>query len=185
MGAAALKKKSRIISNPPRRLELRSDFPCIARYDQASSILPVIRTELEKCGKKTSDVGRINIAYPHKNPEKFKDHFNGAAICAVDAQDLLSQWLPEIEWVKADALCETVHLDRSGDQSSAHALTRKQLYDLYMPVQEQPFPFADPLHTGTEYFIVVDSCTEQGTTLVNLMNFITCNGGPCSGGGIF
>src|SRR5690606_1580800 len=69
-------------------------------------------------------------------------------------------------------------LGRSEDQSSVHALTARQIYRVAdNPQQEKPFQFKNAETGKPEFFLVLDACVEQGTTLANFMSYITLQGG--------
>lgn len=163
------------LSNPETRAEIPADFPETISPYSAEEALGLIKAQLEKRGTTLEKVKRINIAYPHKHKGIYPNHANSATQRAIAFQQKMQKIAPGIEWVLADALSERVHLDRSGDQSSFHALTGKQVYDVYMPAQKQPFPFADKNRTEKEYFVIVDNTIEQGTTIANLMSYIVHN----------
>ncbi len=163
------------LANPVKRAEIPADFPGTISPYSAAEALAVIEAQLAKRGTSLKDVKRINIAYPHKHKGLHPKHHNSAEERALAFQEKMQKIAPDVEWVLAQALSERKHLDRSGDQSGFHALTGKQVYDVYMPAQVQPFPFADKKRTGKEYFVIVDNTIEQGTTIANLMSFIAHN----------
>jgi len=163
------------LSNPAKRAEIPADFPETISPYSAEEALQLIEAQLAKRGTSLEEVKRINIAYPHKHKGLFPNHHNSAEERAQSFQRRMQKIAPGVEWVLAQALSERKHLDRSGDQSSFHALTGKQEYDVYLPAQVQPFPFADKARTQKEYFVIVDNTIEQGTTIANLMSYINHN----------
>ena len=84
---------------------------------------------------------------------------------------------PETSWVPADAIYETVHLARSEDHTSKHALFKRQFYSIDPSLQKGACPLIGSDNIGKEYFIVVDAVAEQGTTMASLISYITHNGG--------
>jgi len=164
------------LENPKKRAEIPADFPQTISPYSPQEALDVIRAELAKQGTTLEEAGRINLAYPHKHPVLFPQQVNAAEARVEKFRDCMKALAPHVDWVVASALCERVHLNRSGNPSSAHALTGKQVYDIYMPAQKDPFPFGEGKAAG-EYFVVVDWTIEQGTTIANLMSYIRHNGG--------
>lgn len=165
-------------SNPARRRPIRGDFPeaiASAAYSD-EEILAVIDAELKKHGTTLRGVARINIAYPHKHPVRRPDHDNKATDDTVSFTERLGRAAPEIRWAMADALYEERHLARSLDQSSLHALTARQKFDVDQSLQAEPLAFKSP-GGKKEFFILYDHGIDQGTTLANLMNYIEHNGG--------
>lgn len=172
--------------NPGLRAELPADFPRILLLTDIAAVRNALDEQLREKHKTTlRDVGRINIAYPHKHPLKFPRHQNNAEQYARDAWYALEGADRKVEWVLGASLTELVRLDRSENQSSVHALTGKQEYVLYDALQQSPrFTFGKPGNTGREFFLLVDSGFEQGTTLANLYSFITLNGGIVLGAAV-
>lgn len=164
------------LENPKKRAEIPADFPQTISPYSPQEALDVIRAELAKQGTTLEDARRINLAYPHKHPVLFPEQVNAAEVRVEKFRDCMKALAPHVEWVVANALCERVHLNRSGNPSSTHALTGRQVYDIYMPAQKDPFPFGEGKSAG-EYFVVVDWTIEQGTTIANLMSYIRHNGG--------
>lgn len=167
------------LSNPPRRLEIRPDFPRVLNYfhDEPDSVKPVLNRELHKHGTSLDRVRQITLAYPHKHPELYPNHVNNAEIAVNHFKETIEAATPHIRWVVAGGLCETVHLGRSENQSSVHALTGRQVYAVHRPSQESPCPLLEHKGDGKDFFIVVDAGIEQGTTVANLVSYITHNGG--------
>lgn len=167
------------LSNPPRRLEIRPDFPRVLNYfyDEPDSFKPVLDRELRKHGTSLDRVRQITLAYPHKHPDLYPDHVNNAERGVGRFKKTVEAAIPHIRWVVAGGLCETVHLARSENQSSVHALTGRQVYAVHRPSQESPCPLLERKGDGKDFFIVVDSGIEQGTTIANLVSYITHNGG--------
>ncbi len=58
---------------------------------------------------------------------------------------------------------------------SIHAITAKQAYVVDPDIQPE---FAEQKQAlGQNFFIIIDTCVEQGTTIANLMSYIHHNGG--------
>ena len=169
---------SKTLSNPSRRMEIRADFPDVIHFNSSvRRIRHLLDQELRKQGTTLDCMERITLAYPHKHPELYPGHVNLAKMRVEEFRVLARSAAPHVQWIVADGLCETVHLKRSEDQTSLHALTKRQIYDIHRPSQETPCPFFEPLHTAKEFFMIVDNGIEQGTTIANLMSYITYNGG--------
>ncbi len=167
------------LTNPAARVEIPADFPRLLLLTDRDRILKALDRELRDKHKTTlNKVGRINIVYPHKHPLKFPRHQNNADKYARDAWYALEGGARQVEWVLGSSLVELVRLDRSEIRTSVHALSGKQEYALYDAAQENPsLQFGKPGNDKKEYFLIVDSGFDQGTTLANLMSFITANGG--------
>lgn len=174
------------LTNPGLRLELPTDFPRLLLLTDIAAIRSGLDAVLREKHKTTlREAGRVNIVYPHKHPLKFPKHQNNADKYARDAWYALEGADRKVEWVLGASLTELVRLDRSENQSSVHALTGKQEYALYDALQQSPrFTFGAPGNTRKEYFLMVDSGFEQGTTLANLYSFITANGGIVLAGAV-
>lgn len=165
------------LTNPKQRIEIPADFPQTISPYSSEEALAVIAAQLDRRGLGLEQAVRINIAYPHKHPGLHPNHHNTAAERAIAFYERMLTAAPQVEWVLAHALSERLHLNRSGNQSSFHALTAKQAYDVYLPAQLQPFPFADADSRKGELFVIVDNTIEQGTTIANMMSYITHNHG--------
>lgn len=176
-GPALAAPMLRKLTNPPVRRELRADFPGTLNNWGAADVLKTIEAELGKHGTSLGRVGRITVAYPHKHPEIFPMHFNAAKGSAENLVGCLKTQAPQVRWILADGICEAIHLGRSENQTSLHALLRPQIYELHEASQKTPLPFLDPANKETEFFIVADSGLEQGTTLANMISYIEHNGG--------
>ncbi len=162
--------------NPSMRQEIPADFPRALAPYSGDEALQLIMAELKKRGVDISDITRINIAYPHKHPGLYPGHHNTAEERAFAFRERMEAVAPQIDWVIAEALVERVRLGRSENQSSFHALTGKQEYDIYLKIQHEPLSFAHK-DRGREFFVIVDSTIEQGTTISNMMSYIHYNGG--------
>ncbi len=174
-----------IVTNPPGRREIRPDFP--RSFDRhlvgdMDSLAVIVRNELDKQNSSLGDVKSIYIAYPHKHPKMFPDHriMNDEGIDAL--KNKLKSRLPQIDFCFADSIVETVHLARSDNQRSLHALTKKQVYEIYKEssffTQESPNPFVfSKGDCSNPHFIIFDHGIEQGTTIANMMSFLEHNGG--------
>ncbi len=165
--------------NPCGRQPLRADFPAMTEpTGQAEKLVAIIKAELEKKGVTWDKAGRINIAFPQKDRELFPHRRRNRGLHQAHlTKKELEMYAPHIEWALAEGLLETRDLDRRGNQSSLHALTGQQAYRFDPSLQIDHFPFAESGSTEDHYFIVVDHTSEQGTTLANLINWITVNGG--------
>lgn len=175
-------ENNRTLENPSARYGIRQDFPSIKIYrpddaENSQRLLNVLKNELAKHGESLETVGSITIAYPHKHPDLFPGHKNRAAEHVEKFIQAMLDAAPDMKWLTADAICETRKLNRSKDQTSIHALTERQEYTLHSPSQKEALPFFDPAQRKTSFFVIVDDAVLQGTTVVNLMNFIEHNGG--------
>lgn len=177
ISAAAHAVFTRKLSNPSQRREIRPDFPRTLSSFDIEKILTSIDQELHKLGTSLQRVERINLAYPHKHPEYYPDNYDSAKESANYIQEKLKEAAPHIKWILADGICETVHLARSENQASTHALMNHQIYEIHKPSQKEEFPFLDVENQKQEFFIIVDAAFEQGTTVANLISYIEHNGG--------
>ncbi|PJB72043.1 MAG: hypothetical protein CO093_03860 [Alphaproteobacteria bacterium CG_4_9_14_3_um_filter_47_13] len=176
----------RDLSNPDKRNAIRADFPDIMGLSRKSSacILEVLDRQLALYGTNLKEAGRINIAYPHKHPEKRKGHVNAATDVAQNFKTSMTRVAPDTEWVRADSIYEESDLGRSEDQSCLHTLTNRHCFAVDPDLQKSAFPFLDPDNDKQEYFIIVDGWVEQGTTIANLMSYIEYNGGVVLAAGV-
>ncbi len=181
-----LAQTSAHLTNPAMRVALPASFPTLLGSDKTYAILEMLRRELkEKHGTTLEEAGRINIVYPRKHPLKFPRHDNTADFAAKKTWHALKRAKPDVEWVFANSLNELERLGRSENQTSIHALTAKQEYVVYDPMQEAPaFRFGQAGNTKKEFFLMVDSGFEQGTTMANLFSFIEANGGAVLGAAV-
>ena len=167
----------RTLENPPARVAIADDFPKVLDRYEPKECLKALDRQLKKRGASLGDVGHITIAYPHKTL-KDKDYHNGAHSIAKTLAADLEKHCPHVNWILADAIHETVKLGRSEDQTSLHALKGRQIYAVDPDVQHVRLPFIETsFRPDREFFIVTDGCIEQGTTLANLISYITHNGG--------
>ncbi|MDI1226996.1 MAG: hypothetical protein PSY14_04850 [bacterium] len=183
----ALRVTSASLTNPATRVEIPALFPPVIDTDNQFTLLQMIEKELgDKHGTTLSEAGRINIVYPRKHPLKFPGHDNTAEFEAMKVWHMLQRAKPEVEWVFANALNELHKLGRTGNQTSVHALTAKQEYVVYDNATQQgaSFRFGQPGNDKKEFFIMIDSGFEQGTTMANLLNFIEANGGAVLGAAV-
>ncbi len=169
------------MSKDPHRVELRRDFPYTMSFWKPDETVDRLRKMMQAEGVQEYQGARINIAYPHKNPDVFPGHFDGALQSAVELRKVGREYAPGVEWRIATEIVENVALGRSEDQSSIHALTARQQY-VVRPVADDvgpqlPFRFKNPDTGKPELFVIVDDCIEQGTTLANLLSYIEKNGG--------
>ena len=167
-------------TNPQMRVELPPDFaPPLHHGQDVGEIARVIDKELRKHGTSLKDVERIHIAYPHKHPGLFPGHYDGATSYAAKfAEQMTHPGSPasNILWNVAKELVETQRLGRSEDQSSVHALTAKQEYAFnFTPGEASTTALIGD--NRKEFFVVVDTMSEQGTTFANLISHIRANGG--------
>jgi hypothetical protein len=136
----------RQLTNPPARREIRPGFPRTINVKDSEEIFAVLERELKKYGTDLDQVGYITLAYPHKHPDLFPGHKDNAKLTLGRFQQTVREAVvagkaPDIEWLVADGLVETVHLERSENQSSVHALMTHQIYDIHKPSQKKPLPF--------------------------------------------
>jgi hypothetical protein len=162
--------------NPSKRQEIQPDFPRALAPYSGEEALQLITAELSRRSVDIESVDHINIAYPHKHPGIYPAYHNTAEERAYAFRERMVAVAPQIEWVIAEALVERVRLGRSENQTSFHALTGKQEYDIYLKVQHEPLPFAHK-DRWREFFVIVDNTIEQGTTIANMMSYIRYNGG--------
>jgi hypothetical protein len=162
--------------NPSKRQEIPAHFPRALAPYSGEEALQLITGELAKRGVDISEITHINIAYPHKHPGIYPGYHNTAEERATAFRERMQAVAPQIDWVIAEALVERVRLGRSENQTSFHALTGKQEYDIYLKIQHEALPFAHK-DRGREFFVIVDNTIEQGTTIANMMSYIHYNGG--------
>lgn len=183
----ALRVTSANLTNPFMRVEISASFPPVIDTDNVFLLLKMIERELgDKHGTTLSDAGRINIVYPRKHPLKFPKHDNTAEFEAMKVWHMLQRAKPEVEWVFGNALNELHKLGRTANQTSIHALTAKQEYVVYddAPQQGAPLRLGQPDNGKKEFFIMIDSGFEQGTTMANLLSYIEANGGAVLGAAV-
>lgn len=168
----------------PFRVALPVDFPeTFAIYNGARYMVSAIDQQLKKHGTSIAAVERINLAYPHKDPQLFPGHYDNAKNTISGLKHLLQEAAPpHVQFYVVDEMVETVKLSRSEDQSSVHALTARQVYKIADdPQKDKPFHFKNPETGKGEFFLVVDGCVEQGTTLANIASHIALQGGTVLG----
>jgi len=168
---------ARAFENPRFRVPIRADFPKIINPYNFRDVAINIRDELEKRGLRFEDIEQINLSFPHKEGSR---HNNGAQSARI-LTDNLGDLLPQKRWVMARGIFDAAHLGRSENQSAVHALTERHVYGVDMEKQQRELPFLRENFQGESYFILVDDCFEQGTTLANLHSFIEHNGGTVLG----
>lgn len=175
--AEQIEAASASLTNPDMRVELPAGFPPQLSSSDAKALIKALEAELEKHGTTLGEVGHINIAYPHKHPGLYRGHYNSASdvVRGVKADLMIAE--PGVAWLPVDGLVERVKLGRSENQTSVHALTAQQVYDIHAPDQKTPLPFGPARDGKKEFFIVVDTGAEQGTTYANMISFILHNGG--------
>lgn len=176
----ATTKPARDWTSPDFRVELPRDFPApLGHHKEVSVIADAIDKELKKHGTSLKQVDRIHIAFPHKHPGMFPDHYDAARSYAHKLAGRMQQAggaAGRVEWNIAEELVETKRLGRSEDQSSVHALTAKQEYVFnFTPGQTSTLALMGD--NRKEFFVVVDTLSEQGTTFANLISHIRANGG--------
>lgn len=172
------------VAMEPFRVPLPGDFPdTFGIYEGGRMMVAQIEQALKKQGVPISEVTRINLAYPHKDPTLYPGHYDNAKNTISNLQHVLDDAAPKhIQFYVVDEMVETVRLGRSEDQSSIHALTARQVYKIADdPQKEKPFNFKNPETGKGEFFLVVDGFVEQGTTLANLASYITLQGGTVLG----
>jgi hypothetical protein len=175
---AQLLAASESLTNPDTRVVAPGGFPPVVAGLKTKRFIDILERELrEKHQTSLQEAGHINIVYPHKDPRLFPFRGNPANYFVEDLVESLQATAPEIAWRRIDALTELVHLDRSGNQSSDHAMAGRQIY-AYDPYIKQDEPFPLPVQGAVkEFFIIADWMVAQGTTVANLNSFITANGG--------
>lgn len=164
----------RTLDNPPARLPLPAALAQTLPFYSAEPLLEKLDKRLRACGESLHTVDRINIAWPHKHPDrKHRDAATGEAQLLHLA---LKKACPGIAFPMAAAIHETVHLGRSEDQSISHTLTGRQVYAVDAALQTEKLPFIERGHNRPEHFVIVDWTMAQGTTLANLASYLTHNG---------
>ncbi len=177
-------RAARHLTNPNIRVPLRPDFPPVISFSQnLPGVIKTLTAELAKYGETLETVGQITLAYPHKHPVLFPNVHNHGLTAANALHDALKfelrQQIPALllDLPRADAICDTLHLDRSGNRTIWHALTARQHYDVYDRMQQKPLAFLDPAQQDKpHYFIIVDWHIEQGTTVADLASYLAHNG---------
>lgn len=169
----------RTLENPPARLPLPSSMKETLGFSDPDVLLQKLEKQLRVHRLHLTDLERISIAYPHKHPDaETNDKARGEA-------DILRGELKRacgyLKFPLATAIYETVHLGRSEDQSSLHALTGRQVYAVAPELQNERLPFIEHGHDGPEFFILVDWTMAQGTTLANLASYLSHNGADIIG----
>lgn len=170
---------SRVLTNPDIRVQLRADMPPVLSLDDRQTLMQVLRQELAKQGETLRSVREINIVCPQKDPDLFPGHRNAAVEVGDKLAAAFQKQSRRLKITRADAICETVHLDRSGNQSLIHSLTARQVFGVNARRQkEKPIAFLDPARQDRpHYFIIADWFVAQGTTVANLASFLQHNGG--------
>lgn len=169
---------ARTFTHPDARLPLPGHIKASLPYCHGSTAAHTLDTTIKALGYDRAAEGHdIIIAYPHKHPDR--QHKNEGLYFALAAQESLKKQWPETRLIMAHALYETVHLGRSEDRSSIHALSGQQRFAIDAGLQEDPLPFLHEAPTAARpaLFIIVDDIIEQGTTIANMASFITHNGG--------
>lgn len=185
--AAQLSAVERSLTNPDIRVPLRADFPPVVSSGNPAALLAVIKAELAKCGETLGSIGELTIIYPNKDPRVFPGYSNGKGETAsfTTMRALKAAWkqaghagaLPA-KLLRASMISETAYLDRSHNQGSLHALTKRQQYVARRSFLGKQIPFLSANHADKKhYFIIADQYIEQGTTVANLASYITHNGG--------
>lgn len=168
-------------TNSAHRIEWSLDLPVpISHWMEAADVARAVDAELRKHGSSIQTVDRIHIAYPHKNPELYPGYSNSATNYASSLQTKMqAEDSParHVIWGMANELVENRKLGRSEDQSSVHALTAKQEYAIHTGPGTETSPFALMTGDRKEFFIVLDTGSEQGTTYANLVSHVRSNGG--------
>ncbi len=186
-GGAQEKCKDFIVTNPLIRQGIRPDFPPSLNIGNGiGAFVELVEDELKKEGSRLQDIKSIYIAYPHKHPEIFPAHRDPNSDDLLLFKRVLEDQCPQIDWRIATSIVETVNLGRSNNQGSVHALTGKQVYEVYEKEKsfETPAPNLFVTSKGecsNPYFIVADHMIDQGTTMANLINFLEHNEGKVLG----
>lgn len=175
--AERIAEASQSLTSHGMRIDLRADFPEIQNGSKGAELIKTLKAELKKRGTSLKEVGRIHLAYPHKNPDLFPGHYDSALGVVQNVRMLLEKSAPDVQWIQLDNLVESVRLGRSEDQTSVHALTARQVYEVYPSNPDAPVPFVTQENGKKEFFLVVDTGAEQGTTYANLLSFIEQSGG--------
>lgn len=173
-------EKLKVFENPPRRLEFPAHFMphTLDIADTAANILKNISDRLEMNGLSLQTVGRIHIAYPHKDPDLHPAHYNGGLYVAENLRTKMQQIAPHVEWSLADEICETIKLNRTAHGDNAiYAMIKEQLYSINPYLKPQPSAFLNPANDRQDVFIIADDIVEQGTTIASLASYLTHNGG--------
>jgi hypothetical protein len=173
-------KRLRSFTNPDIKGEIPVDFPEIGSI---STVSRQVINGLKRLGvSKHHPSLVVHIAYPHKNPALYPNHYPTARECAYTLLRELkaSTSLSNITFRVADEICENVKLGRSHNQTVVHALTGRQIYDMHLaPDAVVPEYLLEKRNKPQpkDLFLLVDHMSEQGTTLTNLMSYVHHNGG--------
>lgn len=180
-----LQETARRLRNPAVRIALRADLPNIVPVADRP-LLPVIVSELEKCGETLASVGTLNLICPQKDPDLFPGHENPAVLAFRTAAKKLRSEIracnlgtqsPRV--IRQDAICERVHLNRSSKIALMHSLTQRQIFTVHAArVKTTPSGFLSKEKRRKPHFcILFDWHTVSGTTLANLSSYVTYNRG--------
>jgi hypothetical protein len=181
--SARIETVRRQLTNPDIRIALRPDFPPVAPLGYTYHLRAVLERELARHGETLSSAGQIVVAYPHKDPDLFPEHNNPAHHVSTQLVKKLQDVTTGcgVEIVRAEGLCETVHLDRSAhNHDILHALTKRQVMAFNARTQRAPLTFAESAcqeNGRPHFFVLVDWMVDQGTTMANLASYIEHNGG--------
>ncbi len=170
-------ERTRAFGNPAFRVPFPDDFPPLfLTTADACTLKKTVTESLNRCGMDPRRVRKIGVAYPHKHPSDMS-HSNSAYAVARDFTQKMNTAYGRELFVPAHAIYDTRKLWRAFEQSSHHALTAGQIYEVDASVQHPPLPFLHKVDPRSRCFVIVDSFVEQGTTLANLYSFLTANGG--------
>lgn len=177
--AARVVVATRNLTNPDVRLPLPDDFPPLMNVDYQFHLQELLARRLAAYGETLQTVERLTIVFPQKDPGLFPDHYDSARFVADRLEtQLRAATGGRADIQRAEGLVEMLHLDRSANQSSLHALTKRQTYHYNPQYQKMPLAFAEAAHEGERHYVVLtDNQVEQGTTLANLASYVRHNGG--------
>ncbi|WP_435640840.1 hypothetical protein [Micavibrio aeruginosavorus] len=176
---------SRVLANTDVRLKLRDDFPMVAFVNGSKNnfttmwLKDTLDRQLDKVGETLDSVDHITIAYPHKAASAWKKKPHAMVSLTAQFAAALRKDMPQVNWIIADGLCETRHLNRSNPkgQDMVKTLRKKHQFDYIANEQMGDLPFVRKDHQGPSYFILLDDVYAQGTTAANMISFIHHNGG--------
>lgn len=165
----------RTLTNPRARLPLPAALAQAVNYGDIPALTAAVRHGIESHGLSPDDITRINVAWPHKHPER--NHQNTATPHALNLCESLAQAFPDKQIIRANALYEERNLARSERSDMLYTLTARHVFAADPHIQAEPLPFLTDDGAHGEIFVLTDWISVQGTTLANLAGYIAHNGG--------
>ncbi|MDB5491372.1 MAG: hypothetical protein JWO78_1221 [Micavibrio sp.] len=159
-------------TNPPARLPFPKGFPASSTLESpAEDIVENIRLGLKSQGMDFDAVSRIHIAYPHKAITASR-HYERTMKHIHAVRDRLEEDYPGISWKMASAITEKQALNRFKNDFNHYALTVHQEFGIKAGDKGRLF-----LREEKPVFLLMDDVIDAGTTMAELHNYITHNGG--------